>query len=677
MVNSALLASTQHRAGVLLRTLDELVLPREVGADSYRAAVRQLQTVARAIIEQAHHEASRAVDEHDAINRLRPLLQYLRETVDYVDLLFARAKADVPTSLVRSVQRELGDLGSDDVKPLLSVAGPGNYETDTKDLWSSLYDENLIPGLAQQAELIRVFTIPSLEGGRALWMPIAVGHEVAHLAVMKYGLLGHLDTHQWLDVSDIESAGIPPNEDMWPQSTTDILHKAREFLAQWTREVLCDLYAVRRFGPAGVAAQCDFLASIAAEQGTPPSTHPPAVFRCELMMGDDLAEGTVFEPVLAAWRSWADANRRDYDPAVTLILNAISDHRDEIVNALEQLPTRSYDISDRQEVVSDLVGWLRQGIAGRLHAGGKDVQSADILNAGWVARLTEGSLPGETAEALETLDDLVAKSLDTADFVRLWRANGDSPGSGESGPLTARALPEDLNAGDANRGSRTEAADGHRSEDVVGGVLTESELHRRLELGREAAPQEKETVRRRLVITPETSLRISGASLDIRLGRQFITFRRSSTASFSAVSKSQQPREMQELVEKDWGGEFVLHPGELVLAATLEYMQLPSDLTAQVITRSSYGRLGLLSATAVQVQPRFTGCLTLELVNLGQMPLTLVPGERVAQLVFTNASPPVDDIPAKYRFPTGPQFSRVAEDPDLAVLRRMHDARTV
>ncbi|MCF6378175.1 dCTP deaminase [Nocardioides KLBMP 9356] len=163
--------------------------------------------------------------------------------------------------------------------------------------------------------------------------------------------------------------------------------------------------------------------------------------------------------------------------------------------------------------------------------------------------------------------------------------------------------------------------------------------------------------------------------MDVRLGREFITFQRTSTESFSAMRLDQEPREMQVAVEKDWGGAFVLHPGQLVLASTLEYLRLPGDLTAQVITRSSYGRLGLLSATAVQVQPRFVGCLTLELANLGQMPLTLVPGERIAQLVFTRAHPASGPVPSKYELPTGPQFSRVRQDPDLAVLRSMERFR--
>ena len=54
-----------------------------------------------------------------------------------------------------------------------------------------------------------------------------------------------------------------------------------------------------------------------------------------------------------------------------------------------------------------------------------------------------------------------------------------------------------------------------------------------------------------------------------------------------------------------------------ILAATLEYSALPDDLSANVVGRSSWGRLGLIVATAVFVHPGFRGCLTLELVNEG------------------------------------------------------------
>ena len=79
---------------------------------------------------------------------------------------------------------------------------------------------------------------------------------------------------------------------------------------------------------------------------------------------------------------------------------------------------------------------------------------------------------------------------------------------------------------------------------------------------------------------------------------------------------------------------FYLHPNELVLTATLEYFKLPSNLAGYVTSRSSWGRAGLVIATAVAVHPGFTGTVTLELVNLGEVPLALRPGLNVAQFVF-------------------------------------------
>jgi deoxycytidine triphosphate deaminase len=116
---------------------------------------------------------------------------------------------------------------------------------------------------------------------------------------------------------------------------------------------------------------------------------------------------------------------------------------------------------------------------------------------------------------------------------------------------------------------------------------------------------------------------------------------------------------MQELIEVGWGEPFTLHPQEMALAATLEYLVLPRDVGAQVVTRSSYGRLGLITATAVQVHPNFHGCLTLELLNLGQVPLQLTPGERVGQLVFTAVTPSAPEAaPRTFHCATGPEFSK-------------------
>jgi len=198
-----------------------------------------------------------------------------------------------------------------------------------------------------------------------------------------------------------------------------------------------------------------------------------------------------------------------------------------------------------------------------------------------------------------------------------------------------------------------------------GGVLTGDALAWRLDGAR--------PVHDRLIVTPMMRDALGNAALDVRLGQRFITFQRSGLTSLTRTSD---PRSVQRLVEKGREEAFVLHPGELVLAATLEYIALPRDLAAQVITRSSYGRLGLLTATAVQVHPLYRGCLTLELVNLGSVPISLRPGERIAQLVFTTALPPrptpaVGDramFAGKYKCPIDPEFSMVRDDDDAAIL---------
>ena len=62
---------------------------------------------------------------------------------------------------------------------------------------------------------------------------------------------------------------------------------------------------------------------------------------------------------------------------------------------------------------------------------------------------------------------------------------------------------------------------------------------------------------------------------------------------------------------------FRLHPGGFLLGATLEFISLPNDIAGFILSRSGYGRTGLLIAAATYVHPGWKGCLTLELENLG------------------------------------------------------------
>lgn len=175
---------------------------------------------------------------------------------------------------------------------------------------------------------------------------------------------------------------------------------------------------------------------------------------------------------------------------------------------------------------------------------------------------------------------------------------------------------------------------------------------------------------KRLVITPllDPKNQIGDSSIDVRLGNEFILTRKRTFHSLD-ISKPKaiesQIEKYQEKIRIEFRKEFILHPNQLVLASTLEYIKLPDNIACYVIGRSSWGRLGLVIATASSVAPNFRGCITLELVNLGEVPLVLYPGVRIAQLVlhFTSSK---GQYSGRYQCPTGPEFSKIYQDEELS-----------
>jgi dCTP deaminase len=145
---------------------------------------------------------------------------------------------------------------------------------------------------------------------------------------------------------------------------------------------------------------------------------------------------------------------------------------------------------------------------------------------------------------------------------------------------------------------------------------------------------------RRLVISPlldeDEQIKPGQASVDVRLGFNFCLVTASSFGSIDEFQdKSHQRKPFPELYRREYvpfGSSIIIHPHQFVLAQTLEYIRLPTDLMAYVVGRSTWGRLGLIVATAIGIHPSFAGSLTFELRNLGETPLTLYPGQTIAQL---------------------------------------------
>jgi dCTP deaminase len=157
-----------------------------------------------------------------------------------------------------------------------------------------------------------------------------------------------------------------------------------------------------------------------------------------------------------------------------------------------------------------------------------------------------------------------------------------------------------------------------------------------------------EDINKQLVVTPllepNQQLQDGSCSLDIRLGTHFLQQRRTDIGTIEpGVAKSQSEVVVSVLRSViPFGEEFILHPNQFALGCSLEYIKMPLDLSGYVVGRSSWGRLGLIVATAIGIHPRFRGIITLELTNIGEVPIVLRPGRTIAQIFFHTIEGLVD-----------------------------------
>jgi dCTP deaminase len=175
-----------------------------------------------------------------------------------------------------------------------------------------------------------------------------------------------------------------------------------------------------------------------------------------------------------------------------------------------------------------------------------------------------------------------------------------------------------------------------------------------------------------LVVEPleDVDLQVQPASIDLRLGREFLEFQRTNISCIHPNAEAEVDEYVTETVVED-DDEFVLHPGDFVLGTTRERVEVPGDLIAHVQGRSSLGRLAVVvHATAGVVDPGYRGQITLELSNLGTAPVALTPGMRISQLIFTELRthaerPYGSERGSKYQDQAGPQASRIQSDDEF------------
>jgi dCTP deaminase len=149
---------------------------------------------------------------------------------------------------------------------------------------------------------------------------------------------------------------------------------------------------------------------------------------------------------------------------------------------------------------------------------------------------------------------------------------------------------------------------------------------------------------KRIKITPKPDYKtqLGSCSLDLRLGYHFRVFKHRRRPFLDPLDPDTM-KNMTEEVKISTKEPYVIQPDEFVLASILEWVELPDDISARIDGRSSLGRIGLvIHSTAGHIDAGFRGSITMELTNIGMMPILLYPKMRICQLVFEPLSSPAE-----------------------------------
>ncbi len=527
----------------------------------------------------------------DAVDTLLPVRIQLSQLHRSVAALGAAVQwANQYTAIAWWLREHQRYLHLGEYTVLLAPAPIGEFEIESGSVVAEdlkrLHAHAVIPSAERniaQLSKLRMLRAPAEDGAAPLWHPITLGHELAHLRYTQARAI------RWLASRDASGRG---------ELVGDAVALATgaggktvppawfQTLVQWLTEVACDTALGYHYGEEGIAALASHL-TVHARQGDSAS-HPSPELRVAIQNASSEADLSRFRPTVP--HRDETARRRSVFLALAL------ECRQSVKEDLGQLGTFSPWYSDKVATVA------AESLASHMTPASQTWDQATLINS--------------------------PLSIETGLVKALWRQRtADSKSDGES-LQTFPAYDEAWSA--------TQERIDHAVDSLQFASRFEQQ-RRRLKIQRSDRIANVLWVTRTGVRLSEDEGEQGVPAFDVRLGRHFIVFKRNEIVSLDALAESRRVRGTQGPVEVGWGQPFVLHPGELVLAVTLESVQVAKDCSAQVLSRSSLGRMGLLSATAVQVHPGFRGCLTLELVNLASVPLNLSPGQRIAQIVPAQA----------------------------------------
>jgi dCTP deaminase len=126
------------------------------------------------------------------------------------------------------------------------------------------------------------------------------------------------------------------------------------------------------------------------------------------------------------------------------------------------------------------------------------------------------------------------------------------------------------------------------------------------------------------------SFGLTSYGYDVRVGRQFKVF----TNVYGAIVD---PKNFTPSAFVDIEGDHcIIPPNSFALAETVEYFEIPRDVLAVCVGKSTMARCGII-VNITPLEPEWRGKITIEISNTTPLPAKVYANEGIAQILFFRA----------------------------------------
>ncbi len=126
------------------------------------------------------------------------------------------------------------------------------------------------------------------------------------------------------------------------------------------------------------------------------------------------------------------------------------------------------------------------------------------------------------------------------------------------------------------------------------------------------------------------SFGVSSYGYDVRVGPNFKIF--TNVNSEVVDPKNFSPRSFVD-VDASANGSVLIPPNSFALCETVEYFEIPRDVLAICVGKSTYARCGII-VNVTPLEPEWKGRITIEISNTTPLPAKIYANEGIAQIIF-------------------------------------------